>query len=95
MPHRLEGGALIALLESMRLSDPGHQHDRERNNVFFAEAKEVLRPRQRAFQQTMISHEMSFASRFDFEPIVLDHCLDGQPIRLIWQVRLESSEIAP
>jgi hypothetical protein len=45
MPHRLKGGALITLFESVRLRDPSHQNNRKHNYVFFSKPKEVSRPR--------------------------------------------------
>ena len=45
MPHRFKGGALVGLLESMRSRNTRHQNDGEYNDVCFAKAKEVSRPR--------------------------------------------------
>lgn len=85
---------VVALLEGARLRDAGHQYDRKHDNVFFAKTKEVSRSRHRAFQQTTITQKMAFTRSFNFEPIMLDDGFAGQPIRLIWQGRLESWETA-
>ena len=45
MPHCLKGSSLVGLLEGVRSRDTRHQNDGEHNNVFFAKAKEVSRPR--------------------------------------------------
>jgi len=45
MPHCLKGSSLVGLLEGVRLRNTGHQNGGEYNDVFFAKAKEVSRPR--------------------------------------------------
>src|SRR5438552_11014254 len=55
MPHRLEGRALVALRECVRLCDARHQYDREPDQVCFAKSKEILRPSQGTLQQSAIA----------------------------------------
>ena len=71
MPHRLKGSALVALLECMCSRNTSQQNDGEHNDVLFAKAKEVSRPRQCAFEQATIAQKVRLARRFDLEPIVI------------------------
>ena len=95
MPHRLEGGTLIALFEGVRLRDAGQQSDGKRKNVFLAISERILRPSQRALEQPAVAEEMRFPGFLYLKPIVLDNRVDRQPDRLIWQGRLEFLETAP
>lgn len=95
MPQRLERSPFVALLESVRSCNAGHQHDSQHENIFLAEAEKIPRARKRTFEQTSVSHQMTLTCRCDFKSIVLYYGFNRQPVRLIWQGRLEFSGIVP
>ena len=73
MPHRLKGGALIALLERMSLRDAGQQSDGKHKNVLFAISERILRPGQGAFEQPAVAEEMRLPGFLYLKSIVLDN----------------------
>ena len=92
-PHRCERGALVSLLECVGARDACHQSDRKRDNVLFTEAEEIARTRQCIFKKAKIANEMPLASFCELKSIVLDDDFYRQPMRLIRQGRLGSSDI--
>jgi hypothetical protein len=77
----------------MRARDTRHQRHGKHNKVFFTVSKRITRARQRAFEKTEIANKMLLSGLRQFEPVVLDHDLNGEPMRLIWQGRLGFSDI--
>lgn len=86
--HRREASALISLLERMCSGDPGHQRNRQHDDVLFAITEEIPRARYRTFQESDVSNKMRFAGLCQFEPIVFDDDFDRQPLWFIWQEQL-------
>jgi len=95
MPHRAKCGPLVALLERMRLCDPRQQPNRQGDDVFLAIGKGILWACQSAFEQTNIAKEVPFPGFLHLKPVFLDHRVDRQPARLIWQGRLAVWGILP
>ena len=79
----------------MRSSDPSHKHYSECDDVFLAEAKEISRARQRAFQQAAITQKVGLSGRLGLEAVVLDYDINREPTRFIWQGRLGSLGTSP
>lgn len=48
MPHRLKGGALVALFKDMRPGNPGHQRHSQGDDVLFPIGKGIAGARRRA-----------------------------------------------
>ena len=77
--HSNKCRSLVALLERMGVGDPGHQPDREHDDILLAIGKRVLRPRQRTLQQSGVAQEMRLAGNRYGSSVDFDDYLDGQP----------------
>ena len=95
MPHRAERRPLIPLLEGVRLGDTRQQPNSQRDDIFLAISESILWTCQSAFEKAEITEEMPLLGFLDFKPVLLDHRVDWQPTRLIWQERLAVLGNAP
>ena len=82
---RHKAGALVALLERVRLDNARHHPDGKDNDILLAVGEGILWARERTLQQSPIAQNVVFTGDCHQPSIYLNDRLDRQPLRLIRQ----------